>query len=354
MRVLGIETSCDETAAAVVDDGRIVRSSVVSSQVDLHARYGGVVPELAGRAHVELFTQVVAEALAAAGLSGGDGVGGAGGDSGSSGGRGSSGRAPVDAVAATCGPGLIGSLLVGVSGAKGLAMSWGVPFVGVNHLEGHLFASVIEEPDLGWPLVVLLVSGGHTLLVEMRGPGDYRLLGQTIDDAAGEAYDKVARYLGLGYPGGPVVDRIAATGDPTAFAFPRAMMDGSYDFSFSGLKTSVVRTVERHPDAATEDVAASFQEAVVDVLVAKARRAVVEIGAKGLCIGGGVAANSLLRQRVAEAAAGLDVPAYLPSLAMCTDNAAMVAAAGSWRLAHDGPSPLSLGADPNLFLPLTA
>jgi N6-L-threonylcarbamoyladenine synthase len=357
MRVLGIETSCDETAAAVVDDGRTVRSSVVSSQVDLHARYGGVVPELAGRAHVELFTQVVAEALAAAGLSGGDGVGGVGGvggDSGSSGGRGSSGRAPVDAVAATCGPGLIGSLLVGVSGAKGLAMSWGVPFVGVNHLEGHLFASVIEEPDLGWPLVVLLVSGGHTLLVEMRGPGDYRLLGQTIDDAAGEAYDKVARYLGLGYPGGPVVDRIAATGDPTAFAFPRAMMDGSYDFSFSGLKTSVVRTVERHPDAATEDVAAAFQEAVVDVLVAKARRAVAEIGAKGLCIGGGVAANSLLRRRIADAADGLGVPAYLPSLAMCTDNAAMVAAAGSWRLAHDGPSPLSLGADPNLFLPLTA
>jgi N6-L-threonylcarbamoyladenine synthase len=362
MRVLGIETSCDETAAAVVDDGRTVRSSVVSSQVDLHARYGGVVPELAGRAHVELFTQVVAEALAAAGPSGGDGAGGSragdgdgSGDGGGGGdGGGSSGPAPVDAVAATCGPGLIGSLLVGVSGAKGLAMSWGVPFVGVNHLEGHLFASVIEEPDLGWPLVVLLVSGGHTLLVEMRGPGDYRLLGQTIDDAAGEAYDKVARYLGLGYPGGPVVDRIAATGDPTAFAFPRAMMDGSYDFSFSGLKTSVVRTVERHPDAATEDVAAAFQEAVVDVLVAKARRAVAEIGAKGLCIGGGVAANSLLRRRIADATDGLGVPAYLPSLAMCTDNAAMVAAAGSWRLAHDGPSPLSLGADPNLFLPLTA
>ena len=357
MRVLGIETSCDETAAAVVDDGRTVRSSVVSSQIDLHARYGGVVPELAGRAHVELFTQVVAEALAAAGPSSGSGAGGdgaRGGDGAGGAGGGSSGRAPVDAVAATCGPGLIGSLLVGVSGAKGLAMSWGVPFVGVNHLEGHLFASVIEEPDLGWPLVVLLVSGGHTLLVEMRGPGDYRLLGQTIDDAAGEAYDKVARYLGLGYPGGPVVDRIAANGDPTAFAFPRAMMDGSYDFSFSGLKTSVVRTVERHPDAATEDVAASFQEAVVDVLVAKARRAVVEIGAKGLCIGGGVAANSLLRRRIAEAADGLGVPAYLPSLAMCTDNAAMVAAAGSWRLAHDGPSPLSLGADPNLFLPLTA
>ncbi|HEX3946649.1 MAG TPA: tRNA (adenosine(37)-N6)-threonylcarbamoyltransferase complex transferase subunit TsaD [Acidimicrobiales bacterium] len=341
MRVLGIETSCDETAAAVVEDGRIVRSSIVSSQVDLHARYGGVVPELAGRAHVELFTQVVTEALVAAGLPAGPDAG-------------AGGAAGVDAVAATCGPGLIGSLLVGLSGAKGLAMSWGVPFVGVNHLEGHLFASLIEQPDLGWPLVVLLVSGGHTLLVEMRGPGDYRLLGQTIDDAAGEAYDKVARYLGLGYPGGPVVDRIAGTGDPTAFAFPRAMADDGYDFSFSGLKTSVVRTVERHPDAATEDVAASFQQAVVDVLVAKAARAVAEIGARGLCIGGGVAANSLLRRRIAEAADRLGVPAYLPSLAMCTDNAAMVAAAGSWRLDHDGPSPLDLGADPNLFLPLTA
>ena len=336
MRVLGIETSCDETAAAVVEGGREVRSSVVSSQVDLHARYGGVVPELAGRAHVELFTQVVTEALEAAGAL--DGAGGS----------------PVDAVAATCGPGLVGSLLVGLSGAKGLAMGWGVPFVGVNHLEGHLFASLIEQPDLGWPLVVLLVSDGHTLLVEMEGPGAYRLLGQTIDDAAGEAYDKVARYLGLGYPGGPAIDRLAATGDPKAFAFPRAMRDDSYDFSFSGLKTSVVRTVERHPEAATQDVAASFQEAVVDVLVAKAARATAAVGARGLCIGGGVAANSLLRRRIAEAADRLGVPAYLPTLAMCTDNAAMVAAAGSWRLDHDGPSPLSLGADPNLFLPLIA
>lgn len=344
MRVLGIETSCDETAAAVVDDGRTVRSSVVSSQIDLHARYGGVVPELAGRAHVELFTQVVTDALEKAGALEGPGSpvdqGG--------------GPPPVDAVAATCGPGLIGSLLVGLSGAKGLAMSWGVPFVGVNHLEGHLFASLIEQPDLGWPLVVLLVSGGHTLLVEMRGPGDYRLLGQTIDDAAGEAYDKVARYLGLGYPGGPVIDRIAATGDPAAIKFPRAMQDDSYDFSFSGLKTSVVRTVDRRPELATEDVAASFQEAVVDVLVAKAARATAAVGARGLCIGGGVAANSLLRARIAEAADRLGVPAYLPTMAMCTDNAAMVAAAGTWRLQHDGPSPLSLGADPNLFLPLTA
>ena len=329
--VLGIETSCDETAAAVVVDGTEIRSSVVSSQVDLHARYGGVVPELAGRAHVEILTQVVTDALAAADLDG---------------------EPPVDAVAATCGPGLIGSLLVGLSAAKALAMSWSVPFVGVNHLEGHLFAPLLEAPDLGWPLVVLLVSGGHTVLVEARGPGRYRLLGQTIDDAAGEAYDKVARYLGLGYPGGPAIDRVAGEGDPSAFTFPRALLDDGYDFSFSGLKTSVVRTVDRHPEATTEDVAASFQAAVVDVLVAKARRGAVEHGAKGLCLAGGVAANSLLRRRTAEVAQELGIPAYLPSRAMCTDNAAMVAAAGWWRLGHEGPSDLSLPADPNLFLPL--
>jgi N6-L-threonylcarbamoyladenine synthase len=330
--VLGIETSCDETAVALVLDGRIVRSSVVSSQVDLHARYGGVVPEIAGRAHVELLTPVVAEALAIAGRAGQP--------------------VPVDAVAATCGPGLVGSLLVGISEAKALALAWGVPFVGVNHLEAHLFASLLEAPDLGWPLVVLLVSGGHTLLVEMAGPGDYRLLGQTLDDAAGEAYDKVARYLGLGYPGGPAIDRVAGEGDPTAFAFPRAMMGEGFDFSFSGLKTSVIRTVERHPEARTEDVAASFQQAVVDVLVAKARRAVAQVGAAGLCLAGGVAANSLLRRTVQQASEIDGVPAYLPSREMCTDNAAMVAAAGWWRLGHDGPSPWSLGAEPNLFLPL--
>jgi N6-L-threonylcarbamoyladenine synthase len=326
VNVLGIETSCDETAAAVVADGRVVRSSVVSSQIDLHARYGGVVPEIAGRAHVELLMPAVAEALAVAQLE------------------------RPDAVAATYGPGLVGSLLVGLSAAKALAMSWGVPFIGVNHLEGHLFAPVIEEPGLAWPLVVLLVSGGHTLLVHAEAPGRYRLLGQTLDDAAGEAFDKVARFLGLGYPGGPAVDRVAAAGDAAAYPFPRALMDGSYDFSFSGLKTAVVRTVERHPDAKTEDLAASFQEAVVHVLVAKSARAVRDLGAAGLCLGGGVAANSLLRRRAPEA---VDAPTYLPSMAMCTDNAAMVAAAGSWRLANDGPSPLSLAANPNLFLPLS-
>src|SRR5271165_5526060 len=260
--VLGIETSCDETAAAVLEAGRHVRSSVVSSQVDLHARFGGVVPELAGRAHVELLVPVVDEALAVAGLT-------------------ATGRpAPVDAVAATSGPGLVGSLLVGLSGAKALALAWDVPFVAVNHLEAHLFAPLLEAPDLAYPLVVLLVSGGHTLLIEMRAPGRYRLLGQTLDDAAGEAYDKVARYLGLGYPGGPAIDRIAGQGDPTSFSFPRALLDDDgLDFSFSGLKTAVVRAVERRPDAATADVAAAFQAAVVDVLVAKAARAMSRVNA---------------------------------------------------------------------------
>ena len=334
MIVLAIETSCDETAASVVDGGSTIVSSVVSSQIDLHARYGGVVPELAGRAHIELLTPVLADALRTAG-SDPSGTG-------------------VDAIAVTYGPGLIGSLLVGVAEAKALALAWDVPFVGVNHLEAHLFASLLEQPDLGWPLVVLLVSGGHTLLVEVTSPGRYRILGGTIDDAAGEAFDKVARYLGLGYPGGPAIDAIADDGDPAAFAFPRAFLADGYDFSFSGLKTSVVNTVRKHPEATTADVAASFRQAVVDVLVTKARRAATDVGATALCLAGGVAANSLLRRRVEEACAEDGIGAFLPSRALCTDNAAMVAAAGYWRLRHDGPSPSSLGADPNLRLVPTA
>ncbi len=333
VRVLGIETSCDETAASVVDDGSVIVSSVVSSQIDLHARYGGVVPELAGRAHVELLTPVLAEALADAG-SDTSGTG-------------------IDAVAVTYGPGLIGSLLVGVAEAKALSLAWGVPLVGVNHLEAHLFASLLEQPDLGWPLVVLLVSGGHTLLVEVTGPGRYRLMGGTIDDAAGEAFDKVARYLGLGYPGGPAIDRIAGQGDATAFAFPRSYPGEGYDFSFSGLKTSVVNTVRNHPDADTADVAASFRQAVVDVLVTRARRAAADVGAKALCLAGGVAANALLRSTVEEVCAADGRGAFLPSRALCTDNAAMVAAAGWWRLRHGDVSPLGLGADPNLRLAAT-
>ena len=330
-RILGIETSCDETAAAVVANGGEVLSSVVSSQVDLHARFGGVVPEIASRAHVELLPPVVAEALVEAGLDG-DGV---------------------DAVAATVGPGLVGSLLVGVSAAKAMALVWGVPFVGVNHLEAHLYASFLEEPDLQTPLIVLLVSGGHTLLVLMEGHGRYRLLGSTIDDAAGEAFDKVARFLGLGYPGGPAIDRLAMEGDPHAIPFPRSMVDEGYDFSFSGLKTSVVRYVRKESDVPTADVAASFQEAVVDVLVTKARRAAKDLGAKGICLAGGVAANSSLRERVLDACIADGLQAFLPSRSMCTDNAAMVAAAAWWRLNSDGPTPLDAGANPNLRLPVS-
>ena len=323
-RILGIETSCDETAAAVVVDAHDVLSSVVSSQVDLHAQYGGVVPEVASRAHVELLTPVVARALIEAGLD----------------------DDHVDAVGATVGPGLIGALLVGVSAAKALALVWDVPFVAVNHLEAHLYAAFLEEPDLELPLVVLLVSGGHTMLVLMEGHGRYRLLGSTIDDAAGEAFDKVARYLGLGYPGGPAIDAIAMEGDPEAIAFPRAIMDDGYDTSFSGLKTAVVNHVRNHPDVATADVAASFQEAVVDALVTKARRAAQAYGAKGLCLAGGVAANSRLRERALDVCVADGLRAFLPSRTMCTDNAAMVAAAAWWRLEQDGPSPLDVGADP--------
>jgi N6-L-threonylcarbamoyladenine synthase len=337
--VLGIETSCDETAAAVVEvtGGRYrILSSVVSSQIDLHARYGGVVPEIASRAHLELLPAAVAQALEGAGVDG----------------------HRLDAVAATIGPGLIGALLVGVSTAKALTLVWGCPFVGVNHLEAHLFAPLLEAEvaaaDLELPLLVLLVSGGHTLLIDMAGPGRYRLLGQTLDDAAGEAFDKVARYLGLGYPGGPVIDRLAREGDARAIAFPRSMLDEGgpheLDFSFSGLKTSVVNHVRRHPGAVDADVCASFQEAVVDVLVAKSRRAAAGTGARGMSLAGGVAANSRLRERWVEACVLDGRAAHLPSRAFCTDNAAMIAAAGAWRLTADGPTPLDVGADPNLAL----
>jgi N6-L-threonylcarbamoyladenine synthase len=328
-RILGIETSCDETAAAVVDDGRIVRSSVVSSQVDLHARFGGVVPELASRAHVELVTEVVEQALVEAGVQ----------------------LRGLDAVAACHGPGLAGALLVGVSAAKGIALATGLPYVGVNHLEAHLYAAWLDESPPELPIAVLLVSGGHTMVVVMEDHGRYRVIGETVDDAAGEAFDKVARHLGLGYPGGPAIDALAARGDAGAIAFPRAM-PGEPDFSFAGLKTAVVLHVRDHPDADVADVAASFQEAVVDQLVTKLVAAADDAGATTLVLGGGVAANSRLRARVAGAADRSGRRAFLPPRALCTDNGAMIAAAASWRLASDGPTSLSEGADPNLRLPV--
>jgi N6-L-threonylcarbamoyladenine synthase len=322
--LLGIETSCDETAASCVRGGFDVLSSVVSSQVDLHARFGGVVPEIASRAHNDLIIPVVAQALVEGGVDGDD----------------------IDAVAATTGPGLIGSLLVGVSSAKALALTWDVPFVAVNHLEAHLYAALVDEPELEFPLVVLLVSGGHTMLVLMRDHGDYTILGQTLDDAAGEAFDKVARFLGLGYPGGPAIDRISMSADPEAIRFPRALYGEGLDFSFSGLKTAVINHVRSNPDASTEEVAAGFQAAVVDVLVEKARRAAREVGAKALAIGGGVAANSLLREEFLGACTADGIRGYLPTRAMSTDNAAMIAAAGWYRLQRLGPSSLDHGADP--------
>jgi N6-L-threonylcarbamoyladenine synthase len=325
--VLGIETSCDETAAAVVANGTAVVSSVVSSQVDLHARFGGVVPEIASRAHVELLTPVVAQVLVESGLEGNQ----------------------LDAVAATVGPGLAGALLVGIASAKAMALAWGLPFIGVNHMEAHLYASFLEEPDLEPPLVVLLVSGGHTMLVAMDDHGRYRLLGTTVDDAVGEAFDKVARVLGLGYPGGPAIDRIAMKGDPEAIAFPRPMLAG-YDFSLSGLKTAVLRYVQHHPEAETADLAASFQAAAVDVLVRKSRQAVADTGARTLCLGGGVAANSLLRERILDVCAEDGLRCFLPSREMCTDNAAMVAATAWWRYRAEGATPLDVGAQPNLRL----
>ena len=327
--VLGIETSCDETAAALVMGGYDVVSSVVSTQVEIHAEFGGVVPEVASRAHLEVLNPVIARSIVEAGIE----------------------DSRIDAIACTVGPGLVGALLVGVSAAKSLALVYDVPFIGVNHMEAHLYAASLEDPTLEFPLVVLLVSGGHTMLVEMQDHGRYRLLGQTIDDAAGEAFDKVARFLDLGYPGGPAIDEAALLGDPEAIRFPRALIDGSYNFSFSGLKTSVMNYVRKHPDVSSADVAASLQAAVVDVLVTKARAAAKEVGATSIVLGGGVAANSLLREEILDGCVKDGIQGFLPSRAMCTDNAAMIAAAGWHRLRSDGPTPLDVGATPNLRLP---
>ena len=326
--VLGIETSCDETAASIVMGGTDVLSSVVSSQIDVHAKFGGVVPEIASRAHLELIRPVINEALDTAGVH----------------------AERIDAVAVTIGPGLIGALLVGVAAAKATAFALDCPLVAVNHLEAHLYAALLDDPNLEFPAVVLLVSGGNTLLLSMDAPGSYHLLGATIDDAAGEAFDKIARFLDIGYPGGPAIDRAAQRGNPRAVDFPRAMLHDGYDFSFSGLKTAVMNHVRKNPDVASDDVAASFQAAVVDVLAAKLMRAARDTGARSVVLGGGVAANTLLRSEVERLAGAEGFRVALPSRAMCTDNAAMIAAAGWYRLRDHGPSSLDIGAVPNLAL----
>ena len=325
--LLGIETSCDETAAAVVGADLSIASSVIESSLDQHRDFGGVVPEIAGRAHVATIGPVVRRALEAAGLD--------------------PHRPEIRGIAVTSGPGLIGSLLVGVAAAKAYSVAWGVPYVGVNHLEGHLFAPMLERPDMEFPILTLLVSGGHSMVVLQRAPGQHEVLGETIDDAVGEAYDKVARWLGLGYPGGPVIDRLAREGEAGALELPRSMMGANLDFSFSGLKTAVVRATEKRPDLSMESVAASFQAAVAEQLLRKLRQAAEIHEVKGIALAGGVAANSALRSGVTQLAQALGLEAHLPSMAMCTDNAAMIAAAGWHRLVHDGPSTLSLSAIPN-------
>ncbi|HSR15374.1 MAG TPA: tRNA (adenosine(37)-N6)-threonylcarbamoyltransferase complex transferase subunit TsaD [Gemmatimonadales bacterium] len=329
--ILGIETSCDETGVAVVR-GYDVLSSVLASQVDAHARFGGVVPEVAARAHVESIRSLTHRALAAAGVH----------------------QMDLEAVAATRGPGLVGALMVGFSYGKTLAWALGKPFVGIDHMEGHLFAPRLEHADFEPPAVVLLASGGHSQIVHMRAWGDYEVLGATIDDAAGEAFDKLARFLGLGFPGGPAIDAASESGDPDAVDFPRALADRPYDFSFSGLKTSVTTFVRNHHAAGTlpgmPHLAASIQEAIVDALVTKTFNAVEATGVKALAGGGGVLANRRLRTRLTEEAGARGVTLFLPSPALCTDNGAMVAAAAVFRLGRGEVSPPDGDVDGSLRL----
>ena len=314
--ILAVETSCDETAAAIVKDGVYVLGSALYSQVPDHHKYGGVVPEIASRKHIETIIQIIKTALDEAGLRLND----------------------MEAIAVTCGPGLIGSLLVGLSVAKAIAFTINLPIIPVDHLEGHIYASILTCPDIVFPFTCLVVSGGHTDLYFVKGHGKYELLGRTRDDAAGEAYDKVAKFLGLGYPGGPVIDRLARQGDPDMIKFPRAYLEqGSLDFSFSGLKTSVfnyIRYEKGHQDSISDDpklvasIAAGFQEAVVDVLVAKCMYAVEKTDSHTLAIGGGVASNSLLRERIEHECKKKDINIIMPPPRYCVDNACMIGVAG--------------------------
>ena len=331
--ILGIETSCDETAAAVIKNGRKILSNVIYSQIETHTIYGGVVPEIASRKHIEAVVPVVREALSQASMKIED----------------------VSAVAVTYGPGLVGPLLVGVSYAKAYAYGCGKPLIGVHHIEGHIAANYIENKELEPPFMCLIVSGGHTHLVNVKDYGVYEILGRTMDDAAGEAYDKVARAIGLGYPGGPKIDKVAKEGDPEAIAFPRAHIEGDeYDFSFSGLKSAVLNYLNscemKGEEINTADVAASFQAAVVDVLVGNSMKAVDKYSVRKFAIAGGVASNSALRKAMEEACKEKGVLFYRPSPILCTDNGAMIASAGYYEYIKGNLAELTLNAVPNLKL----
>lgn len=331
--ILGIETSCDETAAAVVKNGTNLLSHVVLSQIATHQKYGGVVPEIASREHAVHFTHVVEDALNRAKI----------------------GFDQLAAIAVTYGPGLVGSLLVGVAGAKAMAYAAGVPLIGINHLEGHIYANFLHKPDLQFPFLALLASGGHTHLVLFEDHGRFQVLGKTRDDAAGEAFDKIARALGLGYPGGPAIQAAALRGNPFAFDFPRAMLEsGSLDFSFSGLKSAVLNTLNtaamKGETLDKADLAASFQQAVIDVLVRKTLMALENTGVRTLVMAGGVAANALLRQQLNAELKQIKVELVYPSPSLCTDNAAMVAVAGYYHYLAGDFAPWTLNARPGLDL----
>lgn len=333
VRILGIETSCDETAAAVVENGRNVLSNVVYSQIDIHKKFGGVVPEIASRNHLEKISQVIDEALEQAKICFED----------------------LDALSVTYGPGLVGALLVGVSTAKALAFSLKKPLIPVNHIEGHICSNFIAHKELSPPFVCLIASGGHTHLVYVKDYGDYKILGRTRDDAAGEAYDKVARTLGLGYPGGPLLDALAKEGNPQAIQFPRTYLEkGSLDFSFSGLKSAVLNQINqmkmKGEKIVAPDIAASFQEAVVDVLADKVMSAVQLTGTKKIVLAGGVAANSALRLRVTENTKKHNISFFCPPLELCTDNGAMIGSAGYFGFIRNKRADMKLNAVPGLPL----
>ena len=333
IRILAIETSCDETAAAVVVNGREVRSNIISSQIALHTLYGGVVPEIASRKHIEKINQVITEALKEADMT----------------------LEEITAIAVTYGPGLVGALLVGVAEAKAISYAKGLPLIGVHHIEGHISANYIEHEELEPPFLCLVVSGGHTHLVKVNDYGQYEILGRTVDDAAGEAFDKVARAIGLGYPGGPKIEKISHEGNPAAIAFPRAhVANAAYNFSFSGMKSAVLNYLNSCQMKGVEiiqaDVAASFQQAVIDVLLGNIEKALIETGCKKFALAGGVASNKTLRKAVEELCVKNGVAFYCPSPVLCTDNAAMIGAAAYYDYISGVRSDLRLNAVPNLKL----